>query len=103
MRKKVKHHAAERKPRQCGEAAANSVPPENSPKWTVSRDWKLLRKYICTQPQFQASPAFNFSCVQAGEAWNQGFFIVAIDDAQHDGEHDVEMDLSDQDDDEQQE
>ena len=60
MRKKLKHHAAERKPRQCGEAAANSVPPENSPKWTVSigiGEEILLRKYICTQPQFQASPA----------------------------------------------
>lgn len=40
MRKKLKHHAAERKPRQCGETAANSVPPENSPKWTVCREWK---------------------------------------------------------------
>ena len=34
---------------------------------------------------------------------SKGIFIVAIDDAQHDCEHDVEMDLSDQDDDEQQE
>ena len=38
-----------------------------------------------------------------GRSGTKGIFIVAIDDAQHDGEHDVEMDVSDQDDDEQQE
>ena len=38
MRKKLKHHAAERKPRQCGETTDNSVPPENFPKWTVCRE-----------------------------------------------------------------
>jgi hypothetical protein len=36
---KVKHHAAERKRRQHGPDAA-SYPPENSPKWTISKDWK---------------------------------------------------------------
>jgi hypothetical protein len=39
IRQKVKHHAAERKRRQHGPDAA-SYPPENSPKWTVSKDWK---------------------------------------------------------------
>ena len=45
MRKKLKHYAAERKPRQCGETAANSMPPENSPKWTVSIE---IGKEVCT-------------------------------------------------------
>lgn len=38
-RQKIKHHAAERKRRQRGSDAACS-PPENSPKWTVSKEWR---------------------------------------------------------------
>ena len=47
QRGKLKHHAAERKPRRPG-CDANTDPPENPPKWAVSRDWqKGILLLIC--------------------------------------------------------
>ena len=39
QRGKIKHHAAERKPREQG-SDANTNPPLNPPKWTVNKDWR---------------------------------------------------------------
>ena len=43
IRSKIKHHAADRKPRLLSEPAAESIPPQNSPKWTISKEWKKGR------------------------------------------------------------
>lgn len=39
QRKKSKHHAAERKPRQEGLDAVGD-PPSNAPKWAINKIWK---------------------------------------------------------------
>lgn len=39
QRKKLIHHAAERKPRRSG-SDADTDPPENPPKWAVSKEWQ---------------------------------------------------------------
>ena len=38
IRSKIKHHAADRKTRLLSEPAAVSIPPQNSPKWTISKE-----------------------------------------------------------------
>ena len=49
MRSKIKHHAADRKPRLCCEPAAESIPPQTSPKWTMSKEWKKGRIIVIMQ------------------------------------------------------
>ena len=49
MRSKIKHHAADRKPRLHSEPAAESIPPQNSPKWTISKEWKKGRIIVIMQ------------------------------------------------------
>ena len=40
MRSKIKHHAADRKPRLRSEPEVEFIPPQNSPKWTISKEWE---------------------------------------------------------------
>ena len=43
-----KHHAADCKSRLRSEPEVEFIPPQNSPKWTISKEWeKVELLYLC--------------------------------------------------------
>ena len=49
MLSKIKHHAADRKPRLRSEPEVEFIPPQNSPKWTISKEWEKGRIIVLMQ------------------------------------------------------